>query len=278
VLICSADGTGGGSGSGRMTAADTVAIQDSMQVLFTKMLVNNGTLPAYDYETRWALHHHMHSMMPNFSANTNGYANAKAFAAVDVKIATGKYIAAKALLNTISPSNLLEQNFYTVDNILLKLQSSELSAADIPALQAVAQQCHLTSGSIVWKARAILNSYFQDIISYPDVCSTVNHAQNRSSNTLGISANAPLNTFDAYVYPNPNAGTEIFIAPIGLTNGNLQIRMTDLEGRTVYENNCAITDGLSNIKMTDIKNGVYFINITNTTTGERVVKKLVIQY
>jgi len=54
--------------------------------------------------------------------------------------------------------------------------------------------------------------------------------------------------------------------------------MTDLKDRTVYENNCTITDVLSNIKIADIKNGVYFIHITNTITGERVVKKLVIQY
>jgi hypothetical protein len=280
-LACASNGGGGGGGgAGRMASVqiDTTAMQDSLAALYTNMLTNVGSLPAYDYETRWAMHHHIHSMMPNINVNTNGYANAQALAAVEVKLAAGKYNLAQGLLNNITPTNTLEQNFYTVYGILIGMRTNDLMPGDIADLQVIANQCHLTGGSIVWKARALLNSYYNDILSYPDVCSTVNHTQNRFSNTLGITANAPLNTFDAYVYPNPNIGTEIFIAPVGLTNGNLQIRMTDLEGRTVYENNCAITDGLSNIKMTDIKNGVYFINITNATTGERVVKKLVIQY
>jgi hypothetical protein len=68
------------------------------------------------------------------------------------------------------------------------------------------------------------------------------------------------------------------VAPVGLTNGNLQIKVSDLEGRTVVENNCTVTDGLSNFKITEIKNGVYFVHITNTVTGEHIVKKIVIQY
>jgi hypothetical protein len=94
---------------------------------------------------------------------------------------------------------------------------------------------------------------------------------------LGINKYAS-NSFDAYVYPNPNSGNNLFITTTGLTNKKLQIKITDLEGRTIIENNCTVTDGLSNFKITEIKNGVYFVHITNTVTGEHIVKKIVIQY
>ncbi|HXD93038.1 MAG TPA: T9SS type A sorting domain-containing protein [Bacteroidia bacterium] len=114
-------------------------------------------------------------------------------------------------------------------------------------------------------------------IIFKDNCRTNNNA-NRLANTTNINTVSMTSGFDAYVYPNPNSGKEIFIAPIGLTNGNLQIKVSDLEGRTVVENNCAVTDGLSNLKMSNINNGVYFVHITNIITGEHIVKKIVIQY
>jgi len=51
-----------------------------------------------------------------------------------------------------------------------------------------------------------------------------------------------------------------------------------LEGRIVFESDNNISGGTTNFKLTEIKNGVYFVHITNKTTGEKVIKKLVIQY
>ncbi len=86
------------------------------------------------------------------------------------------------------------------------------------------------------------------------------------------------NNFDAQVYPNPNIGKEVFINTTGLANGNINVKLTDLEGRTVYESDNNISVGTTNFKLTEIKKGVYFVHITNKTTGERIIKKLVIQY
>jgi len=84
--------------------------------------------------------------------------------------------------------------------------------------------------------------------------------------------------FDIQVYPNPNVGKEVFINTTDLANGNINIKLTDLEGRIVFESDNNISGGTTNFKLTEIKNGVYFVHITNKTTGEKVIKKLVIQY
>jgi len=98
-----------------------------------------------------------------------------------------------------------------------------------------------------------------------------------SVSPLGINKYAT-NSFDADVYPNPNSGNSLFITTTGLTNKRLQIKVSDLEGRTVVENNCTVSNGVCNLKINDIKNGVYFVYITNTLTGDHIVKKIVIQY
>ena len=95
--------------------------------------------------------------------------------------------------------------------------------------------------------------------------------------TVGIK-NIKKNEAEIKVYPNPNTGKEIFINTLGLDKGNVAIKITDIEGRFILENNFTVENGLMNIRFTDIKNGVYFIHITNTTSGEHIVKKLVIQY
>src|ERR1700757_846065 len=140
-------------------------------------------------------------------------------------------------------------------------------AADSSNLLRLAQACPHKDGTVVYQARALYNAIHRPYTLFADNCDNAN--VNRTAN---INENTALVTsFDAHVYPNPNSGKELFIAPTGLTNGNLQIRLTDLEGRTIYENNCVVTDGLSNCKIAEIKNGVYFVHITNLSTGDKVV-------
>jgi hypothetical protein len=126
---------------------------------------------------RWALRNHIHGIMPNLAIPVLAiYQNAITFADVDAKIETNDYSDAQTLLSSITANNIIERNWLAVDNVLIKMQSTTLNNSDLNALQTVAQQCHLTGGSIVWRARALLNQYYKTILNFPDLCSTSNPA------------------------------------------------------------------------------------------------------
>ncbi len=77
------------------------------------------------------------------------------------------------------------------------------------------------------------------------------------------------------VYPNPSTGN-INIFPFGLMEGQLNVIVEDVTGKIVYNNNVTINNGNASFIL-DAKNGVYFISIINKETGQRVIKKLIIQ-
>jgi len=270
TLICASDGSGGGGGgSGRMAQTDTTGTNDSMKIVLLDMLINNGTLSAYDYETRWALHHQIHSIMPGINVNTGIYANAKSFAQVDIKLGASDYIGAKNLLNAISPTNVIEQNHMTVDKILIKLHSDTLNTNDVSALKSVASQCHLTGGSIVWRARALVNSYYKNIIYFADVCPTANGAR-LAGIANGNSDNKQLVT----VYPNPNNGSMIIEYSI---SNDAVLDITDINGKLVGRYNLSAAGTTLNITNDKLENGIYIYHVTGgnnySNTGKIVIMK-----
>jgi hypothetical protein len=185
----------------------------------------------------------------------------------------GDISAAQTAAATINPVNIIEQNHLTYYNLLAKSKKDTLDSNDSNTLYELAASCPYSNGTIVYQARALYNALNRPYVIFKDNCR--NNNTSRLATVININT---LNYFDAFVYPNPNLGKEIFINTLTLDKGTVAIRLTDLEGRTIVENNCTVTDGLSNFKITDIKNGVYFVHITNNSTGEHIVKKIVIQY
>jgi hypothetical protein len=274
TLFCASDGTGGGGGgSGRMafdTSAASIA-QDSLRVYFKSLLTSNTALPAYDYETKWALRHHIHSLMPSINAATSIYGNAKAFAAIDGKLAAADYNGAQSLLNAVSPNNIIEQNFMDIDNMVIKLQNDSPSNNDINTITNVAKQCPLTGGSVVWRARALLNTYYGTVVSFPDVCATAgNGLRMAETNNIESVSNNQLVT----VYPNPTTG-KITIDYNLQSNGQLHI--TDITGKLIYTQMLNAAEKTIDINMESLMNGVYLYTLTNekglVKTGRIVILK-----
>jgi hypothetical protein len=81
--------------------------------------------------------------------------------------------------------------------------------------------------------------------------------------------NSPLIT----VYPNPTKGEVNIQLP---SNGNWRIVATDIMGKTIWQEVCDGCEGTIHHNFTASK-GMYFIKITNTTTGKQYVKKVSLQ-
>ena len=81
--------------------------------------------------------------------------------------------------------------------------------------------------------------------------------------------------FDAAIFPNP--GTSNFnIATFGLTEGNVDVTISDVTGKIVYENKLSVTNALTNFTI-DVKGGVYFVKIHDSSLNKTLIKKLVVQ-
>jgi hypothetical protein len=275
TLPCVSDAGGGTGGSGRLenpsNNADAVN-QDSLQATLLAMLNNTSIMPAYDFETRWALRNHIHGIMPNLAIPVSAtYQNAISFADVDAKIGAADYSGAQALLNTITPKNIIEQNWLTVDNVLIKMQSSTLNSSDLSALQTVANQCHLTGGSIVWRARGLLNHYYKIILNFPDVCQP---AKTSSTGREAAGIETIDNSQSVSFYPNPNNGNMTFEYTL---TSNAQLRISDVAGREIAIYRLNAVEKTTEINIEGILNGVYLYTVINEQgllkTGRIVIMK-----
>jgi hypothetical protein len=271
--LCTSEG-----GNGRL-AADTTNtnINTTSGVpadsVLQSYLANNGSLPVYDYETRWAKQYYVNKLKPAISASTS-FANAKAFAAVDLAIRNGNYSAAQAMNNAISPNNVIERNWQSVDNMMLKLQNNALSQSDISTLQTIAAQCPLSGGSIVYKARAMLNTQFRTVLTYPNDCPVNNGGSSaRTENTAGIS-NATENQ-KVNLYPNPNNGTMMLDYSI---NTDARLEIMDITGNLVGTYNLPATGTTIKVQNDNLQNGMYLYRvISNNNTIIKIGKIVVMQ-
>ena len=255
TLLCASDANGGGTQSSR-----TIEQQDEnktkLAAFLLDMLKADRPLPAYDYETHWALHNQIHSIMPDLSISDKGYENALLFADVDAKMAVQDYIGAQTLLNRIKPNNILEVNNLNVDNILIRLKNNlELSTADADVLQEVAKQCHLTGGSVVWKARALLNNYYKAVLTFADVCPAANNDVSDNAGVESLSNSQAVN-----IYPNPNEGK--MIMEYNLTS-DAQLRITDITGKLIGTYKLNAAENSIDINMESLINGMYMFTVTN---------------
>ncbi len=272
--LCTSEG-----GNGRMMAADTNGLSTlggmPSDSVLQSYLVAGTPLPVYDYETRWAKQYYVNKLKPTIAANST-YANAKSFALTDVAIKNRNYSNAQSMNNAISPSNIIERNWQSVDNALLKLQNDTLIQSDISVLQTIAQQCPLSGGSIVYKARAILNVYYNAIFTYPNDCPVNNGGSNTSSriqNTSGITADvAPIQTVN--LYPNPNNGTMMLDYSI---NDDARLEITDITGNLVGTYNLPATGTTMKVQSNNLQNGMYLYRVISNNVVIKLGKIVVMQ-
>jgi type IX secretion system substrate protein len=271
--LCTAEG-----GTGRMANTTHAATVDSSSLVALLNFSSTDTLPAYNQQTRWATQYVVSSAMNSIPA-VSGYENARNFALVDGAMASQNYGAAQSLLGGIAPSNIIESNWSAVDNIVLQLAGGDsLRAGNISTLQTVAAQCPLTGGNIVWRARALLNSYYRTIINYPNNCPVIGSfteggAGARVESTTAINQ-ITNNINQVTLYPNPNNGSMTLDYNL---NNDAHLEITDITGNLVGTYMLPATETTLQVQSNNLQSGMYMYRIISNNAvikqGKIVVMK-----
>jgi len=77
------------------------------------------------------------------------------------------------------------------------------------------------------------------------------------------------------IFPNPNKGN-VSLQFADFTKGNVDVTISDVTGKIVYESKLQINNSLTNFTI-DVKGGIYFVKIFDSTTNKTLIKKLVVQ-
>jgi hypothetical protein len=89
---------------------------------------------------------------------------------------------------------------------------------------------------------------------------------------LGINSSAFLNNLQ--IVPNPGSGHFIISGANALREFEIEIK--DVTGKYIYREEIIFTKGQTSLDL-DLNNGIYFISILNKESGQRAIKKIVIQ-
>jgi hypothetical protein len=153
--------------------------------------------------------------------------------------------------------------YIRLTGINLPDSSTDMAGSQGHITYAIKARTTAPEGSLVKNKASIYFDYNKPI--------TTNETHNilRTLNGLDIKSNATPQT--AVLYPNPTKGNINIAIPYSKTNWDITI--IDISGRPVMQ-----TTGLApNISLyADIPVGLYIVQLTNSGTGERIVKKLVI--
>ncbi|MBK6985659.1 MAG: T9SS type A sorting domain-containing protein [Bacteroidetes bacterium] len=77
------------------------------------------------------------------------------------------------------------------------------------------------------------------------------------------------------IFPNPNNGN-VSLQFAELTKGNVDVTISDVTGKIVYQNKLQVTNALKNFDI-DVKSGIYFVKIHDSSLNKTLIKKLVVQ-
>lgn len=77
------------------------------------------------------------------------------------------------------------------------------------------------------------------------------------------------------IFPNPNNGN-VSLQFAELTKGNVDVTISDVTGKIVYESTLSVNNALTNFTI-DVKSGIYFVKIHDSSLNKTLIKKLVVQ-
>ena len=212
---------------------------------------------------------------------------------IESKLSTGQLALAQSIITAFSPTTNIENNyktFYTLQRAYL--QNQDLTILENLQLLLLAYQCPFTDGQIIYNARALYNLVNQTTMVYNDYnCAnrgfSFKTANDSLSNQLNTNDDLILsqlitneketkakfkNKNDYYLVPNPASN---LVTIVGTNESEtLQIIITDVNGKTLKTTNIKTEAYKAQLNL-DLLEGIYFINILNTS-GEKSVKKLVV--
>jgi len=147
--------------SANQTYSDSTTT-DSILTAMVDGVENGPPLPVYDDETRWAVQYYVSGLDTTIAAASN-YTNAKTMAIANAASGNADYATSQGINSNIIPTNIIETNWQQVNSIWLRKVSDttyQYTSADSSTLESIAAQRPLSGGSIVYKARAIVNAFY----------------------------------------------------------------------------------------------------------------------
>jgi hypothetical protein len=175
----------------------------------------------------------------------------------------------------ITPINNIEVNTKYFYDLALKYSNNNLLQSDKNALLLMANGCPDRDGAFVYQARVLYNIINNSSEHYDDSCGTANtNSRMANINPSTIEKENEYNVLQ--IYPNPNNG-KCLINFYDANISSMQLKVYDVNGRVIYEENANdVTNKIYELNL-DVKNGVYFIEVIDLNTEVRYKQKLIIQ-
>lgn len=194
--------------------------------------------------------------------------NRENFVTIEDDFAVSDIANASAKTSSLLVENNIEQNYKTFFESYIKQQTDTVTSVDSLNLVTIAMGCPFTDGEVVYQARVLFNAIYMSNVVFEDNCSSGNLRLSNTDEDLPFHENT---TFSVIMYPNPTS-SELSIELIG-NESNWIIAVLDVQSRKVAEKSS--TNNKINLKL-ELDNGVYFVRVTNSSTNEIIVKKLII--
>lgn len=166
--------------------------------------------------------------------------------------------------NSISPLINIEFNFKKTNKIYLKIKHtgySALSGNDLYWVHAIAGQCPITGGEVVYTMQMIESIIDTTDYDYSEVCSLLSF-QRSSSQIMADNEN--------YVYPNPSTGT------ITVFNKDLKFNSIEIfnnNGSLVFVSNLTKESNFYNLNLAE---GFYHVALLNKNGTTQKIKLSII--
>ncbi|MBC7861645.1 MAG: T9SS type A sorting domain-containing protein [Bacteroidia bacterium] len=190
---------------------------------------------------------------------------------IEDQMATGNITAGQIATNNLPTQGNIENNYKNFFNLHIRHQTNTFSGTDSSTLVNLANGCPFTDGAVVYQARALHNSIYNTAVLFEDNCAPASGSSRMASEKPELGGTG----FDVLVYPNPSEGS-ISIVPFNQEAKDLIIVITDIQGKTIFNNKLPVNERLATLRL-DVPDGMYLMNISDARTGESVSRKIIIQ-
>ena len=195
------------------------------------------------------------------------------FTIVEDQTSKGNLAAAGSINASISPTISIESNHKDFYNTLLNYANNTLTTSDSITVINLSNGCPFTDGSAVYQARALYNVMYDTYQVFLDNCEENTSSRLMKPKEEEVKDISTL--FDAVIFPNPGT-TNFNIATFGLTEGAVDLTISDITGKVVFDSKLQIANALTDFTI-DVKGGIYFVKIYDVTLNKTLIKKLVVQ-
>jgi hypothetical protein len=214
-------------------------------------------------------------ILQNFYSQSAGTSRAL-FTDIEEAISESDLLTAKGKTAAIIPHNNIENNYKLFYNVYLNyLTDTIIDPKDSVELRTLSSACPFTDGPVVYQARALYNAMFDVLFAFTDDCSGRSDDGGKSDIRMKPTVIEPAK-FEVALYPNP-ANSNVYISPYYMEDGKILVEVKDVNGKAVSSQVLPVSSGITNFSIDHLNNGVYFLHISNSSSGEKTVKKLVVQ-